>query len=109
MERVGFVGTGIMGAPMARNAMKAGFSVTVTNRTSSRAAPLAKDGATVVKTPREVAERSEIVVTMVPNTPDNLIKWLQNPQAVDPQNAMPNLGLTSDQSNDIAAFLSTLK
>ncbi len=70
MERVGFVGTGIMGAPMARNAMKAGFSVTVSNRTSSRAAPLAKDGATVVKTPREVAERSEIVVTMVPNTPD---------------------------------------
>src|SRR5439155_936610 len=70
MERVGFVGTGIMGAPMARNAMKAGFSVTVTNRTSSRAAPLAKDGATVVKTPHEVAERSEIVVTMVPNTPD---------------------------------------
>ena len=70
MERVGLVGTGIMGAPMARNAMKAGFSVTVTNRTSSRAAPLAKDGATVVKTPREVAERSEIVVTMVPNTPD---------------------------------------
>jgi 3-hydroxyisobutyrate dehydrogenase len=54
---------------MARNALKAGFSVTVTNRTLSRAEPLAKDGATVVKTPREVAERSEIVVTMVPNTP----------------------------------------
>ena len=69
MERVGFVGTGIMGAPMARNALKAGFAVTVTNRTTSRAAPLAKDGATVVKTPREVAERSDIVVTMVPNTP----------------------------------------
>lgn len=69
MERVGFVGTGIMGAPMARNALKAGFLVTVTNRTLSRAEPLAKDGATVVKTPREVAERSDIVVTMVPNTP----------------------------------------
>ena len=69
MERVGFVGTGIMGAPMARNALKAGFPVTVTNRTLPRAEPLAKDGATVVKTPREVAERSEIVVTMVPNTP----------------------------------------
>jgi 3-hydroxyisobutyrate dehydrogenase len=69
MERVGFVGTGIMGAPMARNALKAGFAVTVTNRTPARAEPLAKDGATVVKTPREVAERSEIVVTMVPNTP----------------------------------------
>ncbi|HEY3127268.1 MAG TPA: NAD(P)-dependent oxidoreductase [Candidatus Limnocylindria bacterium] len=70
MERVGFVGTGIMGAPMARNALKAGFAVTVTNRTPARAEPLAKDGATVVKTPREVAARSDIVVTMVPNTPD---------------------------------------
>jgi len=69
VERVGFVGTGIMGAPMARNAVKAGFTVTVTNRTLTRAEPLAKDGATVVKTPREVAERSDIVVTMVPNTP----------------------------------------
>jgi len=70
VERVGFVGTGIMGAPMARNALKAGFAVTVTNRTPARAEPLAKDGATVVKTPREVAARSDIVVTMVPNTPD---------------------------------------
>jgi 3-hydroxyisobutyrate dehydrogenase len=70
VERVGFVGTGIMGAPMARNALKAGFAVTVTNRTLARAQPLAKDGATVVKTPREVAERSDLVVTMVPNTPD---------------------------------------
>ncbi len=70
MERIGFVGTGIMGTPMARNALRAGFAVTVTNRTPSRAEPLAKDGATVVKTPREVAGRSDIVVTMVPNTPD---------------------------------------
>jgi 2-hydroxy-3-oxopropionate reductase len=70
VERVGFVGTGIMGAPMARNALKAGFAVTVTNRTPTRAEPLTKDGATVVKTPREVAAQSDIVVTMVPNTPD---------------------------------------
>ncbi len=70
MERVGFVGTGIMGAPMARNALRAGFNVTVANRTPARAEPLAKHGATVVRTPREVAERSDLVVTMVPNTPD---------------------------------------
>jgi 2-hydroxy-3-oxopropionate reductase len=69
MDRIGFVGTGIMGAPMARNALKAGFTVTVTNRTPARAEPLAKDGASIVKTPREVAERSDILVTMVPNTP----------------------------------------
>jgi 2-hydroxy-3-oxopropionate reductase len=69
-ERVGFVGTGIMGAPMARNARKAGFYVTATNRTLARAEPLAKDGINVVKTPREVAQRSDIVVTMVVDSPD---------------------------------------
>src|SRR5256886_16405261 len=70
MERVGFVGLGIMGTPMARNALKAGFAVTVTNRTIDRAKPLADAGATAVRNPREVAERSDIVVTMVTNTPD---------------------------------------
>ncbi len=69
-ERVGVVGTGIMGAPMARNLLAAGFPVAVTNRTLSRAEPLAKDGATVVRTPREVAERSDVVVTMVVDSPD---------------------------------------
>ena len=67
---IGFVGLGIMGQPMARNALKAGFPVTATNRTLARAELLAADGATVVKTPREVAERSEIVVTMVTNAPE---------------------------------------
>ena len=70
MERVGFVGLGIMGAPMARNALKAGFAVTVTNRTQGRAKPLGEAGATVVKTPREVAQRSDIVVTIVTSSPD---------------------------------------
>src|SRR6266545_3514646 len=70
VERIGFVGMGIMGTPMARNAMKAGFPVTVTNRTAARAEPLSKDGATIVRTPRDVAQRSDIVVTMVTNSPD---------------------------------------
>lgn len=69
-ERVGFVGTGIMGAPMARNARKAGFEVTVTNRTLTRAEALADDGIAVAKTPREVAARSDLVVTMVVDSPD---------------------------------------
>lgn len=68
--RIGFVGLGIMGQPMARNALKAGFPVTVTNRTLAKADPLKADGATVVKTPREVAQRSDIVVTMVTNAPE---------------------------------------
>ena len=69
-ERVGFVGLGIMGSAMARNAVKAGFPVTVTNRTLARADPLKAEGALVAKTPREVAQRSDIVVTMVTNAPE---------------------------------------
>ena len=69
-ERVGFVGLGIMGLPMARNALKAGFPVTVTNRTLGKADPLTAEGGTAVTTPREVAERSDIVVTMVTSSPD---------------------------------------
>ncbi|HEV2250063.1 MAG TPA: NAD(P)-dependent oxidoreductase [Candidatus Limnocylindria bacterium] len=68
--RVGFVGLGIMGQPMARNARKAGFPVTVTNRTIARADPLKAEGATVVRTAREVAQRSDLVVTMVTNAPE---------------------------------------
>ena len=52
---------------------------------------------------------SQIIAGKLPNTPENLIKYLQNPQSTDPQNAMPNLGLTADQTRDIAAFLYTLK
>ncbi len=69
-ERLGVVGLGIMGLPMARNLLRAGFPVSVTNRTLSRAEPLRSDGATVCKTPKEVAERSDIVITMVTTSPD---------------------------------------
>src|SRR5947207_12107706 len=70
MERVGFVGLGIMASPMAGRASKAGLPVTVTNRTLVRAKPLGDAGATVVRTPKEVAERSDLVVTMVTSSPD---------------------------------------
>ena len=44
-----------------------------------------------------------------PNTPDVVAKWMQNPQAMDPNNTMPNLGVTSNDARDIAAFLGTLE
>jgi 3-hydroxyisobutyrate dehydrogenase len=69
-ERIGVVGLGIMGLPMARNLIKAGFPVAVTNRTLSRADPLKAEGATVCATPKEVAARSDIVITMVTTSPD---------------------------------------
>ena len=70
MERVGVVGLGIMGLPMARNLRTAGFPVAVTNRTLSRAEPLRAEGATVCRTPKEVALSSDIVISMVTSSPD---------------------------------------
>ena len=45
----------------------------------------------------------------LPNTPDNLVMWLRNPRTVEPGTAMPNLGLTEDQADDVAAYLYTLR
>ena len=68
---VGLIGLGIMGMPMARNLLKAGYPVVAYNRTASRAQELAKeDGVTAVGTPREVAEACSIVITMVTDSPD---------------------------------------
>jgi cytochrome c len=44
----------------------------------------------------------------VPNTPENLIAWIQNPQAIDPENAMPNLGVTEQDARHMSAYLYTL-
>ncbi|MEP6756305.1 MAG: NAD(P)-dependent oxidoreductase [Chthonomonadales bacterium] len=68
--RVGFIGTGLMGLPMATNLLKAGFAVTATSRTLSRAEPLKALGGKVVATPREVAANSDVVITIVSDTPD---------------------------------------
>jgi cytochrome c2 len=43
------------------------------------------------------------------NTPDNMIAWLRNPQAIVPGNAMPNMGLDGEQARDIAGYLYTLR
>jgi len=61
---------GIMGAPMARNLLKAGFGVTVWNRTRSKAEALTVDGATLAGSPAEVAARSDIVMACVTNSSD---------------------------------------
>jgi cytochrome c len=45
----------------------------------------------------------------LPNTPANLVRWIENPKAVEPHTAMPDLGLTEDQAYDVAAYLYTLR
>jgi 2-hydroxy-3-oxopropionate reductase len=68
-ERVGFIGLGIMGMPMARNLMDSGYELTVNNRSPEKAEELGKEGAAVAATPREVAENSDVVITMLPDSP----------------------------------------
>jgi 3-hydroxyisobutyrate dehydrogenase len=65
MTTVAFLGTGIMGFPMARNLAAAGFDVRAWNRTRGKAEPLAEHGVTVVGTPAEAAEGADVLVTML--------------------------------------------
>ena len=67
--RIGFIGLGLMGRPMAMNLLKAGHSLTVWNRTSSRARELVAAGATLAKNPREAAAASDILFTIVSDPP----------------------------------------
>lgn len=64
-EKIGFIGTGLMGAPMAENVRKAGYELAVYNRTASKTAPLAEAGATVARTPSEAASGASAVILMV--------------------------------------------
>jgi len=65
MERVGFIGMGLMGRPMSQILMKAGYSLTVWNRTPSKAEEVLKAGAAWAASPAEVASASDVVITMV--------------------------------------------
>ena len=70
MKRVGFIGLGLMGRPMARNLLRAGFPLTVHSRSPGPVEALAGEGARALRTPREVAAASEVVITMLPDAPD---------------------------------------
>ena len=68
-RKIGFIGLGLMGRPMAMNLLKAGHSLTVWNRTASRAQELVAAGATLAKSPREAAAASDILFTIVSDPP----------------------------------------
>jgi 3-hydroxyisobutyrate dehydrogenase len=70
VKKVGFVGLGTMGAAMAANARRAGFEVTAWNRTPGRGGELADLGVDLVDSPAAVAAASEVVITIVSDTPD---------------------------------------
>jgi 2-hydroxy-3-oxopropionate reductase len=68
--RIGFIGLGIMGKPMARNLLAAGYKLTVHSRSSGPVDELEGEGAAVAASPAAVASASDVVITMLPDTPD---------------------------------------
>lgn len=70
-KEIGFVGLGIMGRPMARNLMQAGYSLTVFDVMATVVEDLATDGAKIGSSAKEVAQRSPTVITMVPDSADS--------------------------------------
>ena len=80
-DRVGFIGLGIMGRPMAGHLVRAGYEVTVWNRTRSKAADLLRDGAHWAASPKEVAARSAVTIVMVADTPD-VVQVILGPDGV---------------------------
>lgn len=68
--KIGFIGLGIMGRPMCHNLLKAGHELIVCSRTPSSVEELTAAGASSAPTPREVAAQVEMVITMLPNSPE---------------------------------------
>jgi 3-hydroxyisobutyrate dehydrogenase-like beta-hydroxyacid dehydrogenase len=69
-EKIGFVGLGTMGKPMAKNLLKAGYPLTVFNRSAFKATELKELGAVVAESPREVGSCSQVIILMVSDTPE---------------------------------------
>jgi len=67
--KIGFIGLGIMGKPMAANLIKAGHELVVSTHNKAAASELAELGASTAGTPREIAAQVELLITMLPNSP----------------------------------------
>jgi len=68
--KIGFIGLGTMGGPMARNLIRKGHALVVSDMQPAAVAALVEAGATTAASPREIAAQSEIVITMLPDAPD---------------------------------------
>jgi len=69
-QTIGFIGLGIMGRPMAKNLMKAGHSLVVHSRSRGPVDDVVKSGARPASSPKEVASQCDVLITMLPNSPD---------------------------------------
>ncbi|RME65126.1 MAG: NAD(P)-dependent oxidoreductase, partial [Nitrospirae bacterium] len=97
MKKVGFIGLGIMGLPMARNILKGGYPLVVYNRTPKKAEPLKTEGAEVAGSPKALAEASQVIVIMV-----------TGPEAIDDILHKPEGLLEADLKGKIVVNMSTV-
>ena len=67
--KIGFIGLGIMGKPMAKNLLKAGHELYVNDHNAEAVADVVEAGATAVANGKEAAEKADLVITMLPNSP----------------------------------------
>jgi 2-hydroxy-3-oxopropionate reductase len=70
MEKIGFIGLGIMGKPIAKNLLKAGYNLNVLDINLNAVEELVKEGATPNKSPKQVAEDSDVAITVLPDSPE---------------------------------------
>jgi cytochrome c1 len=63
----------------------------------------------LVASPLSWYSRRTFIAGEVPNTPDNLVRWVREPQAIEPRTAMPAQGLSEQEARDVAAYLYTLR
>jgi 2-hydroxy-3-oxopropionate reductase len=113
--KLGFIGLGLMGKPMALNLLKAGYPLVVHNRSREVVAALVKEGAEEAQSPREVASRVEVIFTNLPDSPDvkevalgenGILEGAQKGLVyVDHSTIKPSLARDIDQAfNAIGAF-----
>ena len=82
MMRIGFIGIGLMGLPMAKNILKAGYNLKVFNRTQNKADPLKDHGAEISNTIKEVVSNCDVIITML--TDDTAIdEVMENPDFLE--------------------------
>jgi len=103
MKSIGFIGTGLMGLPMAKNLLKSGFKLKAFNRSIEKADPLRKFGAEISKSIKEVVNDSEVIITMltddiavndVMKNPDFADNIISGSTVIDMSSVKPKTALT---------------
>jgi cytochrome c1 len=103
-------GCNAFGSSQASDAQKRGADLIITNGCATcHSIPGIAGARGNVGPPLDHIGTRVFIAGMLRNTPDNMVRWLKNPQAIIPGNAMPNMNLNDAQARDITAYLAGLQ